>query len=871
LAPVRVLLTACAVAATITATTARGAPPFRLPGDAVPKRYSAELVVDPRSSSIGATLELELDVRRGVDTLWLDAEGLTVQRAQIHIGKSAMAARVLTGDRHLLGFAFDKPLPTGPARLHIEYRAPLSATETAGATRQRDGDDDYVFTQFAAIDARRVFPCFDEPGFKVPWRVALIVPVADRALFNTPQIAERTAASGWKRVEFAETPPLPSYLIAFAVGPFDVVDAGRSSSSGTPIRIIAPRGKRDRTTWAAAVSHQALERLEAYFGTPSPFSKLDNLAVPRTSYGAMENPGLITYAATLLLADPATQSIGHRREYVDAVTHEFSHQWFGNLVTMKWWDDTWLNEAFATWITQKIIEAWQPSWGADVTRVEERNSAMAADSLANTRPVRRPVRSYDDIRTIYDAITYQKGARIIGMFERLIGAEVFQRGVRQYLADHARGNADANDFMGAISHAAGRDFASAFSSFLDQPGVPVVAVQLDCQSRPPRLNLQQRRYHHLGSTAVTEQRWQIPICARWPGGRSCTLLSEPRGTLTLVGAKECPAWVEANDTGAGYYRVASDAKLLRDGISELTVAEKLALWSDSVALSNAGEVDFADVLQLAERLAADPDRHVLGAVLDFVSSFEDRGLVARSDLTRYHAWLARLLGARARALGLVPGNHDDDETRLLRARLVPTFAASADDSALTSSARALASAWLGGDRHAIERDLLGGVLAVAARRGGTGLWEAYVKAARATTDPDDRLTLLWAVGQFRDPALVTRSLAIIAGNDFDPRDALVMFWGATEAPQTRALAWSWMREHFDALATRLPRDVVASLAAASQTMCDESAVEPTRVFFAPRMKQVDGGASVLESAIERVKLCAAERKAHAPVVSHYLH
>ena len=329
-------------------------------------------------------------------------------------------------------------------------------------------------------------------------------------------------------VKFKESKPLPSYLVALAVGQFDIVDAGKVGK--TPLRIITPHGKAANAKYAVEAIPQLLKLLEDYFGIPYPYEKLDSIAMPISNF-AMENAGLITYGETTLLAKPEEDSINRQRGCAIVTAHEMAHQWFGDLVTTAWWDDIWLNEAFATWMENKIVREWKPEWHIDVTVVNDRLFAMREDSLLATRKIRQPIESNNDIANAFDGITYQKGAAVIQMFETWIGQDKFRKGIQLYLKQHTWGNATAKDFEAAISSAAGHNIAPAFDSFLNQAGVAEISVALDCTSKP-KLELAQKRLLPIGSQGSSQQSWMIPVCVAYESGgvmhHQCELLSDPR-------------------------------------------------------------------------------------------------------------------------------------------------------------------------------------------------------------------------------------------------------------------------------------------------------------------------------------------------------
>jgi alanyl aminopeptidase len=379
---------------------------------------------------------------------------------------------------------------------------------------------------------------------------------------NTPVVAESDDEGARKIVRFAATDPLPSYLVAFAVGHWETVSAGTLGKRSTPMSLIAPRGKKAALAFGAHAFPELFALEERWFGIDYPFAKLDHIAIPLGVRFAMENAGLITYGAPILL-QPATATPAFRHAAANIGAHEMAHQWFGNLVTMQWWDDIWLNEAFATWFAEKMVDAWRPAYERGTGRVHARAHAMETDRLVSARRIRQPIVVRGDIFNAFDSITYQKGATVIGMFEGWVGDEPFRRGVRSYLDQHRYGSATVRDFLDALGAASGRPVAPAFATFLDQNGVPEVSVALACTNGRARLSLEQRRYA-AQETSAAEQRWQIPVCARYGSGSAsrtaCTLLAGREGSLDL--GSGCPAFIVANAGGRGYYLPAYSADLL---------------------------------------------------------------------------------------------------------------------------------------------------------------------------------------------------------------------------------------------------------------------------------------------------------------------
>jgi alanyl aminopeptidase len=844
-------------------------PRLRLPEGARPVRNMATLTVVPTRDTFDGDMRIDLDVSAPLSTLWLNADGLTVDRAEVESGGATIGARVVPGGSDFVGLLFDRPLAAGRARVHLIYRGKLSATEIDGASKQNEGGDWYVYTHFEPIAARRVFPCFDEPSFKVPWQITLRVKKGDIALSNTPIESTDEGKDGFTAVRFEETPPLPSYLVAFAVGPFGVVDAGKPGLAHTPVRIITPRGKEAWARFAAESTGPILTLLEKYFGHGYPYSKLDMIAVPVFG-GAMENPGLITFRQSIILAKPGAESTGFRRGYAGTATHELAHQWFGDLVTTAWWDDLWLNEAFATWMTPKIIEQYRPDWDAPSGRTSNASGAMRTDSLMSARQIRQPIVTNDDIKNAFDGITYQKGAAVIAMFERWVGADAFQRGVQRYMREHAHSTALAKDFLAAVSTEAGRDIAPAFATFLDQAGVPRVDAELACDAKSAKLTLKQMRYLPVGSEGTTNgAAWQVPVCARFglhgKTERACTLLASATGELPV---SACPDWVFPNDGASGYYRTGYSADLLlrlKKHLDALSAVEKIALLGNLNALAQANQLDYGALLPLVPALARDKNVHVVDTAARTVASLRDSRLIDEATRPAYARFVQGAFGARARALGLHSKPGEDEETRWLRPTILEVVADVGEDPQLRAECTKLARAWLA-DKNAIEPELVGTVLTIAAAVGDRALFDAFLADAKKTPERIDRERLVGALGQFRDPSIVPSALALTLADDLDPRDTFRVLFSAARRPETARLAYDFVTTSFDRVVSRLPRDWGASLPNVGAALCDDARKTEVQSFFQDRSSKFVGGPRVLTQAMESMHLCSALREAQEPKV-----
>jgi alanyl aminopeptidase len=861
----------------------RATPPsLRLPPGARPTGYAVSLRVDPDQPRFAGTVDIDIALDASTSLLWLNASDLRLERADVTAGGTRRPVQVVAGDTDFTGFAFDPPLGPGPIRLRVAYQGRIYDHEQAGVFRQTDRGARYQFTQFEAFDARRAFPCFDEPGFKTPWRLSLTVPSKLVAVSNAPALGERDQGGGWKTVSFAVTRPLPSYLVAFAVGPFDLVDGGRSGAAHTPLRLVVPRGRAGEAGPARGTVGPLVEALEALTGVPFPYPKLDVVAIPQFP-GAMENAGLITCASSLLLSRPGEETVSGRRALADFLAHEIAHHWFGDLVTASWWDELWLNEAFASWAGPHAVDRWKPEWNLDVHRVLDRADAVDLDALASARQVRQPILTKDDIGNAFDDITYEKGRAVLEMFQAWLGPETFWRGVRRYLERHRDGVATSRDLLADLSAQAGRDVAPAFSSFLDQPGVPVVSVELVCPAGgQPRVTLEQSRYLPVGSSGRRDQRWQLPVCLRYgddqESHRRCLFLDRPRLEAVLDDAARCPSWILGNDRMTGYYVAnsplpASAALLAPQG--SLTLAERVGVLRDLEALVDSGQRQAGQVLDLLPELVRDPrtSPHLIRIAAAMIDGL-DHHLVAPALRASYVRLVQALFGDRARALGFTPRPGESEEDKLLRTTLVPLVAGAGQDRALAAEGARLLRAWLD-DRSAVDPDLVEAAVKAATPRGDRALFDRLVAEARKpTTERADRMRITRALGQFDDPALVRAAFMLFLSGELETEQSMGLLFRRRRTPASDQINYRLLEEHYQEVVARLPRngDLVpeARLPELAGSACDERARAEVEAFFRPRAARVVGGPRNLDQVLEGIGLCVAVRRAQQDSVSAFL-
>jgi alanyl aminopeptidase len=615
---------------------------------------------------------------------------------------------------------------------------------------------------------------------------------------------------------------------------------------------------------------------------PYPYDKLDVVPIPTLiTWGAMENAGLITFFREGMLAKAGEDSDAFKRRYADIMAHELAHQWFGDLVTTQWWDDIWLNEGFATWMTNKVIATYKPDWNVDVARVRDDSRAMASDSLVSARRIRQPIESPDDIANAFDHITYEKGAAVLGMFESWIGEEKFRRGIHDYLTKHAHGNATSRDFFDAISEKAGLDVGPAFSSFLDQPGVPLVTPTAECKPGDTKLSLTQQRYLPLGSKGDPARTWIVPICMRSAkaahpardanaaAGKVCGILDAKEGSVPLP-PQGCTDALVRNAGAHGYYIAgytpAALDGIFRDAGKRMTPPERGALLRDMKALLVAGKLNAGDVLGRVGTLANDADPSIVRATVAWLEEFSPAAV--SPELTpKFAAFVKKTLGPRARALGFAPKPKDDPETRFLRPLLLTFVANRGEDAAVIAEAKARAKKWVGGDVTGTADEVIDAALGIAAAHGDRALFDEMHAAAKQTSDIKRRRRLLQAMVQFRDESILEAAFQIALSNEFDIRDALNLF---DHDPTMEGPFFRLLSRHYDDIKKRLPSEVVGTLPDFVRGFCTEKDRDAVESFFQDRSKQELGGPRRLAQTLESIANCSAFRAFQEPSLAKFL-
>ena len=777
----------------------------------------------------------------------------------------------MPGGEDYVGFATTKPLAKGTAQLVVRFSGKLDAEKSRGLYRVAEGsgaDDWYAYTFFEPIDARRAFPCFDEPSYKVPWKLSFHVKKAHVALGNAAVASETDEPNGMKVVTLEDSKPLPSYLVAFVVGPFELVDGGKAGRANTPIRFIVPRGRGAETRYAREVTPRIVVELEKFFAMPYPYGKLDVAVVPRF-WGTMEHPGIVALGQPLTLIKPSEEGLFRKESYANIAIHELAHYWFGDYVTCRWWNDVWLNEALGSWADLQITDALEPAWKFELGR-DPAAEGMFADGQAAVQKIRLPVETKDAIQNSFDNnITYAKGSAVLHMIEHWVGHDKFMDAVRGYLAAHAWGNADADEFIASLRQKLGAPAGEVMQSFVDQPGVPIVTAAVRCEGGTGVVTLSQKRFFN-ATDQDSPSLWKVPVCLKWQGGNSCTLLDARQKEVTL---SSCPTWLEANAEAAGYYHVRYDAAALAAlkpvFASALTIKERTHLAADVASEVEQGTLPLGDALALMPTFLADDDLRVYARGLDLftllnVSALDDRGAAA------YGRAVAKLFGARARTVGWTPKPGEDPEMARLRPELLGMVARRTHDKAVIAEAHKLAERWLG-DRRAVAPDMVAPVLHIAAYSNDAKLFDKMLAEARRVKDRRERSILLGTLGDFFAPALQKRSLALVTGSEFDLRESLNALYPSLFDRDAREATWAWLQANFDGIVGKMREDDAMRLfGTIPHAFCDETHRAAAETFLAPRAKTHPGAGHELDEALESVKTCAASFARNKTAIDAFL-
>jgi puromycin-sensitive aminopeptidase len=846
----------------------------RLPRTVVPSRYDVRLEPDLDTATYVGQQAVQVEVRDEVDEVQLNAVELTFTRVEAEgpDGSRLEGTASLDPATDRVHLRFPRALRSGEWTLRLEFCGILN-DQLHGFYRSTFKDAEgrthvMAATQFEAVDARRAFPCWDEPALKAVFGVTLVVPDGYTAISNTAPIREEPAGPGRRAVTFGDTIRMSTYLVAFIVGELESTEPVMVGK--TPLRVWSVRGKRHLAEYARTAGAFSLDFFERYYGIPYPGDKLDLLAIPDFAAGAMENLGAITFRETALLVDEAAASHSDLERIADVVAHEVAHMWFGDLVTMTWWNGIWLNEAFATFMEMLAVHAWKPEWQRWVSFGVSRAAAMGVDGLHASRPIEYDVRAPRDCEAMFDLLTYEKGASVLRMLEQHIGPDTFREGVRLYLRWHEYENAETTDLWKALGEASGQPIPEVMDGWVFHPGYPLVGVRAE----GARLVLSQRRFTYLEERAPDGpgepvQLWRVPVTVRASVAGQVTerklLLATAEDDLALPGT---PEWVVVNAGGHGFYRVGYAPALLGGltaNLGALAPIERFNLVADVFAQAQAALAPAETFLDLTARFREESDRNVWTAIiggLAYVNRAIDDG--ARGDL---EALVRDRVGPAARRLGWTPRAGEDELTRQLRGDLLRALGVLGDDHQTQAEARELYARYRA-DEHAIDPNVLPAVIAILARAGGDAEYAEFLERFRHARSPQEEQRYLYALAAFRQPELLTRTLQHTVDGEVRAQDAPYVVRSMLTSVWGRGLAWEFVKGHWETMRRLYPPSAFRRLFDGVSALVRPEWEAEVRAFFPAH--GIELGGKILDQYLEQLRIGVRFREREATRIAAYL-
>jgi len=856
-----------------------GALAQRLPATVAPTHYALWFAPDLQSATFRGRETIDINVLNPTTTITLNAAEIQFGAVTITAGGRKQTARVALNEKNEMAtLTVPRPLPKGAASIQITYTGILN-DKLRGFYLSKANGRSYAVTQMEATDARRAFPSWDEPAYKATFDVSLMIDAGDTAISNGAQVSDTPGPEAGKRtLVFARTPKMSSYLVAMLVGDF-VCRSGRAGD--IPVRVCSTPDKLPLTEFALEAAQQEVTFFNEWTGIKYQFGKLDIIGVPDFAAGAMENAGAITFREEYLFADPKQASLGTRKTIASIISHEIAHQWFGDLVTMKWWDDIWLNEGFATWMANKPLAAWHPEWQVDLDEVEETQVAVSTDALRTTRPIRTKVETPDEINEVFDGIAYQKTASVLRTIENYVGPELFRKGVQSYLKKYSFANAAGEDFWTEVARVTGKPVDRIMKPFIEQPGVPVVKIESKCQGNTTDISLHQERFTALtspstplgttGTASTGSQLWAIPVCFKLGGGsgQQCELL-ERRDQKAALPA--CSANAFANANGRGYYfseyppdEVRAIARTAR---GSLTPAERLSLLGDEWWMVRAGRHDVGVYSDIASPLAGDEAPSVIEQIgHSLVYAHDD--IFAAGDVPKFEEWVRRRFSPELMTLG-VPGNvSDPDDRQSRRATLLSLVGVTGNSTDVQRQARDLALKYID-DPASLPGTLAPTVLSVAAVGGDAALYDRYVaQLPKLSGKPEEYYRFFNALPSFRDPALVQRTLQFAISPDVRTQDAPTLLGALMGQAASQDAAWAFVKANWDTLNKMLGVfGGITRIAGTVGAFCSGDKRAEVELFF--KAHPLPSAERTLKQAFERIDSCVAVKERQAPAASAWL-
>jgi len=807
----------------------------RLPGGANPDHYALTVNMNFSNNTYDGDETIDLTLTKPSNTITLNALEIDFHEVTITAAGQTQTAKVSSDTKNEMAtFNVDNPLPAGAATVHIKFTGHLN-DKLRGFYLSTYKGRKYEVSQMESTDARVAFPCFDEPAYKATFTITAIVDKGDIAISNGEIVSDTPGPGDKHTIKFSPSPKMSSYLVALTVGDWKCAS---DEVDGIKLRVCTVPGKENLTRFPLDATKAILHYYNNYFAIKYPLPKLDQVAVPDFQAGAMENWGCIIHREAALLVDDKTSSEGYKQNVADTIAHEVAHQWFGDLVTMKWWDDIWLNEGFATWMTPHPLAQWKPEWLEGQNVVDTTMGALSVDSVENTRPIQQEAETRGEIENLFDGIAYGKTAAVLHMLESYLGPETFRAGVNLYLKEHAYGNATASDFWDAMTRSSKQPVDKIMPTFVIQPGAPFVGVEAKCEGGNTTLSLSQKRFLETPATfnQPNDQIWQIPVCAKGvtdtsAGKQECFLLTQRQQQFTLKG---CSKFVFPNAGGLGYYRFDYDAAAMHqlgNAVEHvLTPEERIALVGNEWALMRIGRHNVGDYLALGGQMNNTPGSALLESFsrhLNFINDY----LVTDADRPQFQAWLRNAFSPMMQQLGYASRPSDTPEQKEKRAVLFRTLGNVAEDPAVIQQARTLVQQYMK-DPASVDPTLAGAVVAVAARHGDAELYAQYKAHLQKVKSPQDYYRFFYGLAEFPQQALVKETLASTLTPEVRGQDLYILINLLANPPSQNA-SWDFIRQNFDALMKKTGGGLggVGIFLYGAQTFCSTEKADELKQFF----------------------------------------
>ena len=736
----------------------------RLPQTVKPEHYTLVLSPELKTATFTGRESIDVIVEQPVDAITLNAAEIKFQSVTAMVDGKTLTAKVSEdADKQQVTFNFGQKIPAGKLKIDVQYTGILN-NELRGFYLSKTAKRSYAVTQFESTDARRAFPSFDEPAFKAAFDVTLIVDKGDTAISNTNIIRDEPRPDDKHAITFATTPKMSTYLVAFLVGDFKCLSG---SSDGVPIRACATPDQVQYGAFALSAAEYVLHYYDTYFGIKYPMPKLDMIAIPDFEAGAMENFGAITYRESDMLFDTKHASVGAERNVGLVVAHEMAHQWFGDMVTLEWWDNTWLNEGFATWMEAKPLEAWKPEWNMSQEVANGTQGTLNYDAEKITRTIRAKADTPDEINEMFDGISYGKAGAMLLMVENYLGKETFRQGVHKYLAAHLYDNATAEDFWGTLAEVSHKPVDKIMDSLVSQPGVPILSLGDEADSKIPVS--QQRFFLNPKAKSDASEVWTLPVCFKATSGEHCEVLNAVSQALP---APSSP-FLFVNAEGKGYYRTSypevSYRQIAAHVESGLTPEERISLLGDQWALTRSGKTSIAAYLDLVAAIHKDTSAEVLQARSGSLEAIDTRIAATAEERAELSAWVRAKFGPAYKSLG-APDVSDTPAKKELRAELLVIVAGLGEDPGAIADAKSIVAKSFA-DPGSVETTLANAALNIAPRYGDAALFDQLEKMSQDAANAQDRANALRALTLFRDPVLVKRALDFAVSGKVKNQDA----------------------------------------------------------------------------------------------------